>query len=293
MNEIPEPKELPELGRWGPSQAKATTLLRRSFATKSPARLLADTEDRNKQLKKAVGSLDIVALGIGGTIGTGVFVIIGEAVGDTGPAIILAFVLAGLTALFSAFSYAELASAVPVSGSAYTYIYATLGELIAWIIGWDLILEYGLSVAAIASGWGAVPERPPRAHLRRRSAGRRSPPRPATGGGVQHALGRAGRRGDAAAALRGEGERPRQQLHGRLQGLSCSASSSSLAATAFDGGNLTPFSTGGFNGIVDAAALIFFAYIGFDAVSTASEEVKDPAARHAAGDHRLAADRRP
>jgi APA family basic amino acid/polyamine antiporter len=133
---------------------EAGTLLRKPFATKSPERLMAETEDRNEQLKKGVGSLDIVALGIGGTIGTGVFVIIGEAIGDTGPAIILSFVLAGLTALFSAFSYAELASAVPVSGSAYTYIYATLGEVIAWIIGWDLILEYGLSIAAIASGWG-------------------------------------------------------------------------------------------------------------------------------------------
>ena len=90
------------------------------FATKSPERLIAETEDRTEQLKKGVGSLDIVALGIGGTIGTGVFVIIGEAIGDTGPAIILSFVLAGLTCLFSAFSYAELASAFFLYVSAYT-----------------------------------------------------------------------------------------------------------------------------------------------------------------------------
>ena len=87
-------------------------------------------------------------------IGTGIFVIIGEAIGDSGPAIILSFLLAGVTCVFSALSYAELASSIPVSGSAYTYSYATMGELIAWIIGWDLILEYGVSVAAVAVGWG-------------------------------------------------------------------------------------------------------------------------------------------
>ena len=80
--------------------------------------------------------------------------ILGEAIGDSGPAIILSFVLAGVTCAFSALSYAELASTIPVSGSAYTYGYATMGELIAWIIGWDLILEYAVSVAAIAVGWG-------------------------------------------------------------------------------------------------------------------------------------------
>src|SRR5204863_567147 len=82
------------------------------------------------------------------------FVIIGEAITGTGPSILLSFVLAGVTCAFSALSYAELASSIPVAGSAYTYSYATLGELVAWIIGWDLILEYGVSVAAVAVGWG-------------------------------------------------------------------------------------------------------------------------------------------
>ena len=80
--------------------------------------------------------------------------ILGEAIGDAGPAIILSFALAGLTCAFSALAYAEMASSIPVSGSAYTYAYATMGELMAWIIGWDLILEYGISVAAVAVGWG-------------------------------------------------------------------------------------------------------------------------------------------
>jgi basic amino acid/polyamine antiporter, APA family len=254
---------------------EAGTLHKGPFATKSPERLIAETNDRNEQLKKGIGSLDIVALGIGGTIGTGVFVIIGEAIGDTGPAIILSFVLAGATALFSAFSYAELASAVPVSGSAYTYIYATMGELIAWIIGWDLILEYGLSIAAIASGWGEYLN-DLLGHL--------------TGGGLPNAISVApGADGGtvnlpslalvvAATVLLLYGVRESARANSFMVAFKVAVLGVFivLAATAFDGGNLSPFSTGGFTGIVDAAALIFFAYIGFDAVSTASEEVKDP-----------------
>src|SRR3954462_11108745 len=121
------------------------------FATKPVDQLVADTEGG---LKRAVGLLDLTALGIGAIIGTGIFVILGEAIGDSGPAIILSFLLAGVTCAFSALSYAELASTIPVSGAAYTYGYATMGELVAWIIGWDLILEYAVSVAAIAVGWG-------------------------------------------------------------------------------------------------------------------------------------------
>ena len=93
-------------------------------------------------------------MGVGAIIGTGIFVVIGEGAGIAGPAVILSFVLAAVACAFSALSYAELASSIPVSGSAYTYTYATLGEIVAWIIGWDLILEYGVSVAAIAVGWG-------------------------------------------------------------------------------------------------------------------------------------------
>src|SRR5699024_1992368 len=116
------------------------------FATKDVARLVEETDQEGTKLRKAVGALDLTALGIGAIIGTGIFVIIGEAIGDSGPAIVLSFVLAGLTCVFSALSYAELASTIPVAGSAYTYSYATMGEFIAWIIGWDLILEYGVSV---------------------------------------------------------------------------------------------------------------------------------------------------
>src|SRR5215210_6637874 len=131
------------------------------FATKPVDRLVADTEDSSSQLKRAVGLLDLTALGIGAVIGTGIFVILGEAIGDAGPAIILSFVLAGVTCVFSALSYAELASTIPVSGSAYTYAYATMGELMAWIIGWGQYLSelldtlFGITLPdAIASAPG-------------------------------------------------------------------------------------------------------------------------------------------
>jgi basic amino acid/polyamine antiporter, APA family len=123
------------------------------FATK-PLEQLRETAE-GTHLHRAVGALDLTALGIGAIIGTGIFVIVGEAIAQSGPALVISFLLAGVTCIFSALSYSELASSIPVSGSAYTYAYATMGELLAWIIGWDLILEYGVSVAAVAVGWGA------------------------------------------------------------------------------------------------------------------------------------------
>src|SRR5918912_143290 len=132
----------------------ATAPTRRSIFTTKPADMLVAETKREGGLTRAVGLFDLTALGLGAIIGTGIFVVLGEAIGDSGPAIILSFVLAGVTCAFSALSYAELASSIPVSGSAYTYGYATMGELLAWIIGWDLILEYAVSVAAVAVGWG-------------------------------------------------------------------------------------------------------------------------------------------
>src|SRR3982750_2152500 len=122
------------------------------FATKDVETVVEENDASG--LRRAVGALDLTALGLGAIIGTGIFVVIGEAIGDSGPAIILSFVLAGITCAFSALAFAELASTIPVAGSAYTYSYATLGEIAAWIIGWDLILEYAGSVAAVAVGWG-------------------------------------------------------------------------------------------------------------------------------------------
>jgi APA family basic amino acid/polyamine antiporter len=106
-------------------------------------------------LHKCLTAFDLTLLGIGAIIGTGIFVIIGEAIALSGPGIVVSFLLAGVTCVFSALAYAELASTLPVSGSAYTYAYATMGEALAWIIGWDLLLEYGVAVAAVSVGWGA------------------------------------------------------------------------------------------------------------------------------------------
>ena len=106
------------------------------LSTKPLERLRETAEGTS--LNRSVGALDLTAFGIGAIIGTGIFVIVGEAIGQSGPALVISFLLAGVTCIFSALSYAELASTIPVCGSAYTYAYATMGELLAWIIGWDL-----------------------------------------------------------------------------------------------------------------------------------------------------------
>src|SRR6478672_2073298 len=124
------------------------------FAVRDVSDLVAETEEEGHSLKNNISALGLTAIGVGAIIGTGIFVVIGEGVKEAGPALVISFLLAAVTCVFSALSYAELAAAVPVSGSAYTFSYATMGELVAFIIGWDLILEYGVSVAAVAVGWG-------------------------------------------------------------------------------------------------------------------------------------------
>ena len=132
------------------------------FATKSVEQLLKAGEAEGEHaLKRTLSATNLVALGIGAIIGTGIFVILGEAIPKAGPAVILSFVLAAVVCAFSALSYAELAGTIPVSGSSYSYAYATLGEILAWVCGWCLMLEYGVAVSAVAVGWGAVPQRVP------------------------------------------------------------------------------------------------------------------------------------
>jgi basic amino acid/polyamine antiporter, APA family len=125
------------------------------FATKPLSLLLQEMAGENR-LRRILGPVQLTALGVGAIIGTGIFILTGVAAHDrTGPALMLSFVLAGLACVFAALCYAEFASMVPVAGSAYTYAYATLGELFAWIIGWDLILEYAVGSATVAHGWSA------------------------------------------------------------------------------------------------------------------------------------------
>src|SRR6201993_876550 len=127
----------------------------RLLATKPITTILNEAHETGEHsLRRALGPTNLISLGIGAIIGTGIFVLTGTATANhAGPAIVLSFILAAIACVFAGLCYAEFASMIPVAGSAYTYGYATLGELVAWIIGWDLILEYALGAATVASGW--------------------------------------------------------------------------------------------------------------------------------------------
>jgi basic amino acid/polyamine antiporter, APA family len=244
------------------------------FATKDTDALVRDTEEKGASLARVVGLLDLTALGLGAIIGTGIFVVIGEAIGDSGPAIILSFLLAGVTCAFSALAFAELASSIPVSGSAYTYSYATLGELAAWIIGWDLILEYAVSVAAVAVGWGQYFN-----NLADSLFGFTLPDSlaapPGDGGSfnlpavfIVLAI--------TAVLCVGIRESARFNTIMVFTKLAVLAFFLAVGVTVFSADNLKPFAPEGVDGIVTASSVIFFAYIGFDAISTSGEETKNP-----------------
>src|SRR5918999_3425004 len=247
------------------------------FATKPVDRLVEETHEKDSELRRAVGALDLTALGLGAIIGTGIFVVIGEAIATSGPSIVLAFALAGVTCVFSALSFAELASSIPVSGSAYTYSYATLGELAAWIIGWDLLVEYGVSIAGVAVGWGqyfnelldslfglSLPE---------------SIANPPGEGGTVNVPAAFLVAAVTAVLMVGVRETARTNTIMVVIKLLVLVLFLALGITAFTSDNFAPFFVEGegLGGTVTAASLIFFAYIGFDAVSTSGEEVNNPA----------------
>src|SRR5690242_10634178 len=125
------------------------------LATKTLDTIRTESQETGEHtLKRALGPLNLISLGIGAIIGAGIFVLTGQAAADNaGPAIMLSFILAGVACAFAGLCYAEFASLIPIAGSAYTYGYATLGEIFAWIIGWDLVLEYAFGAATVASGW--------------------------------------------------------------------------------------------------------------------------------------------
>lgn len=231
-------------------------------------------EEEGSGLKRSISAAGLTAMGIGAIIGTGIYVVIGEGAAEAGPAVILSFVLAGITCLFSALSYAELASSVPVSGSAYSYSYATMGELVAFIIGWDLILEYGVSCASIAIGWGgnfnaflqaAFSHKLPNAISKS----------PGDGGtfnlpAVIIVL------AVTLLLIRGTKESARVNLIMVGVKIAILIFFIVVAFTTFDTSNFHNFNPKGTSGVVTGASIIFFAYIGFDAVSTASEESEKP-----------------
>jgi APA family basic amino acid/polyamine antiporter len=244
------------------------------FATRDVSSLITETAETGHELKKTVSGTQLMAMGIGAIIGTGIFVVTGQGVGIAGPAVILAFVLAAVACAFSALSYAELASSIPVSGSAYTYSYATLGELVAWIIGWDLILEYGVSVAAVAVGWGG------NLNIFLDSA---------FGVHLPKAISKSPEEGGvfnitaviivlAITALLVLGVRESARANFLMVGFKLLVLTFFIivAFANFSTKNFTPFFSHGTGSVTTAAAIIFFAYIGFDAVSTGSEEARNP-----------------
>src|SRR6202171_310558 len=125
-----------------------------SLFARKPLELLLEEMKGEHRLRRVLGPVQLTSLGIGAIIGAGIFVATGAAAHNVaGPALMMSYVVSGITCIFAALCYAEFASMVPVAGSAYTYAYATLGELFAWIIGWDLVLEYAVGAATVANGW--------------------------------------------------------------------------------------------------------------------------------------------
>jgi APA family basic amino acid/polyamine antiporter len=249
--------------------------------------ILATAE--KKSLKRQLGPIQLTLLGIGAVIGTGIFVLTAEAAQKAGPAMMLSFVIAAVVCGLAALAYAELAAMLPVSGSAYTYTYGVMGELIAWIVGWALVLEYAIGATAVCVGWSgymngllmhsdmfglvkpgalALPE-----FLRSGMY---------TGGGFNLL---AFLIGIAVTWLLVIGTSKSARVNAVLVAIKIIALSVFIliAVPAAKSSNLEPFLPGGWGnplgggvGVLGAAASIFFAYVGFDAVSTAAEETKNP-----------------
>jgi APA family basic amino acid/polyamine antiporter len=227
-----------------------------------------------RALHRSLGAGQLMLLGIGSVIGTGIFVLTADAAQLAGPGMMASFVIAALVCAAAALCYAEIASMVPVSGSAYTYTYAVLGELFAWLVGWALILEYAISASAVAVGWSGY-----MAGLLEHSIGLRLPlaltADPASGGFIN--LPAVFISGLCTVLLvRGTGESATVNAVLVTIKLAALALFAALAAPAFHAGAFAPFAPKGAHGVVNAASSIFFAYIGFDAVSTAAEETRNP-----------------
>jgi APA family basic amino acid/polyamine antiporter len=245
--------------------------------TKSIEQLVGDVEHGGKALRRTLTATDLTMLGIGAIIGTGIFVLTGTAAANqAGPAIVMSYVAAGLACGFAALCYAEFASMIPISGSAYTYAYATLGEIFAWMIGWDLILEYAVGSMTVAVGWSGYFQRILAGFGLHLPAWMSAAP----GTGVEGALINlpAVLIVLVISALLVIGVRESARFNAVMVAVK-------LAAILFfivvgvgyvEPANWSPFMPYGFQGIAAAAAVVFFAYIGFDAVSTTAEEAKNP-----------------
>jgi basic amino acid/polyamine antiporter, APA family len=244
--------------------------------TKTIEQLVGDVEHGTKALKRTLTATDLTLLGIGAIIGTGIFVLTGTAAANqAGPAIVLSYVAAGLACSFAALCYAEFAAMIPISGSAYTYAYATLGEIFAWMIGWDLILEYAVGSMTVAVGWSGYFQRILAGFGLHLPTWMAAAPNPELGSVVNLpaiiiVL--------IIMVLLVIGVRESARFNAVMVAVK-------LAAVLFfivvglkyvDPGNWSPFMPYGFSGMMTGAAVVFFAYIGFDAVSTTAEEAQNP-----------------
>jgi len=271
-------------------------MLKDLFRTKPTDELVADSEHTQHRLKKALGPIDVTALGIGAIIGAGIFATIGTAAaGDAtrpgaGPGLILSFILTGIACGFAALCYAEFAAMIPISGSAYTYAYATLGELVAWIIGWDLIIEYAVGNVAVAISWGNYFKTlvagfginiPDWLSTDYRTAARI----PGLFERAPHVFGvpivfniLAFGIVTFITIILVIGIRESATINTTMVMLKLIVLGFFVAVgwSYMKSDNFHPFLPNGWGGVQSGAAIVFFAYIGFDAVSTVAEETPRP-----------------
>jgi APA family basic amino acid/polyamine antiporter len=244
--------------------------------TKSIEQLVGDAEHGGKALRRTLTAVDLTLLGIGAIIGTGIFVLTGTAAANqAGPAIGVSYLAAGLACVFAALCYAEFASMIPIAGSAYTYAYATLGEIFAWMIGWDLILEYAVGSMTVAVGWSGYFQRILAGFGIHLPVWMTASPWAADGALLNL---------PAAiivlliTGLLVIGVRESARFNAVMVAIKLAAVVFFIAAgfTFVKPENWSPFMPYGFSGVMAAAAVVFFGYIGFDAVSTTAEEAKNP-----------------
>ncbi|MGW7073859.1 amino acid permease [Streptomyces sp. NPDC054866] len=243
---------------------------------KSPELLVAESgaDLEGHGLKRTMGLFQLVCFGVGAIVGTGIFVGLSDSVAEAGPAVAVSYFLAAVTCIFTAFSFAELGGAIPVSGSSYSFAYASLGERTAFLVGWCLLLEYGVSVSAVAVGWSQYLN-----ELLESLTGWHLPDALSAGpgeGGVVNLPAVVVILLAAVLLVRGIRESARATAAMAMLKIGILLLFLAIAFTAFKAGNLSPFAGAGASGITAGASLAFFSFIGFDAITTAGEEVKNP-----------------
>ncbi|WP_438485410.1 amino acid permease [Streptomyces sp. S186] len=243
---------------------------------KSPDLLIAESgaDLHGHGLRRSMGLFQLICFGVGAIVGTGIFVGLSDTVAQSGPAVVVSFVLAAVTCVFTAFSFAELGGAIPVSGSSYSYAYATLGERTAFLVGWCLLLEYGVSVSAVAVGWGQYLNQ-----LLGSLTGWQLPAalaNPPGEGGVVNLPAVVVVVLAAVLLVRGVRESARATAAMAVLKLAVLVLFCVIGFGAFRSGNLSPFAPEGLAGITSGASVAFFSYIGFDSITTAGEEARNP-----------------